>query len=86
VEDDLVRALTEKPTRTALLDVTWPEPIPGGHPFYTMDNVIMSPHIAGSSGRELARMGEYMAEELERFITGSPLRYEVTAEMLATMA
>jgi phosphoglycerate dehydrogenase-like enzyme len=51
-----------------------------------MDNVILSPHIAGSSGRELARMGEYMAEAFERFITGSPLRYEVTTGMLAIMA
>jgi phosphoglycerate dehydrogenase-like enzyme len=86
VEDDLIRALTEKPTRTALLDVTCPEPVPEGHPFYAMDNVFLSPHIAGSNGKELARMGEYMAEEFERYITGSPLRYEITMDMLATMA
>jgi phosphoglycerate dehydrogenase-like enzyme len=86
VEDDLVRALTEKPTRTALLDVTYPEPVPEGHPFYTLDNVILTPHIAGSKGRELVRMGMYMAEEFERYIKGDPLRYEVTIEKLATMA
>ncbi|MDR2178074.1 MAG: hydroxyacid dehydrogenase [Treponema sp.] len=86
VEDDLIRALTEKPGRTALLDVTWPEPVPGGHPFYTMDNVILTPHIAGSGGRELARMGMYMADEFERYSTGAPLRREVTAEKLATLA
>ncbi|MDR2101272.1 MAG: hydroxyacid dehydrogenase [Treponema sp.] len=86
VEDDLVRALTEKPSRTAVLDVTFPEPVPEGHPFYTMDNVILTPHIAGSNGMEVKRMGMYMAEEFERYITGSPLRYEVTLEKLATMA
>jgi phosphoglycerate dehydrogenase-like enzyme len=86
VEEDLVRALTEKPTRTALLDVTFPEPVPKGHPFYTMANVILTPHLAGSKGRELVRMGMYMAEEFERYITGAPLRYEVTLKQLATMA
>jgi phosphoglycerate dehydrogenase-like enzyme len=86
VEDDLIRALTEKPTRTALLDVTFPEPVPAGHPFYAMDNVILTPHIAGSKGRELARMGTYMAEEFERYINGGPLCYEVTLQKLATMA
>jgi phosphoglycerate dehydrogenase-like enzyme len=86
VEEDLVRAFTEKPDRTALLDVTWPEPVEKGHPFFTMKNVFLSPHIAGSGGREVARMGDYMADEFERFLGGRPLRYEVTASMLATMA
>jgi phosphoglycerate dehydrogenase-like enzyme len=86
VEDDLARALTEKPGRTALLDVTWPEPVEPGHPFFTLENVILTPHIAGSSGQEVARMGDYMAEEFERYLAGQPLKYEVTASMLATMA
>jgi phosphoglycerate dehydrogenase-like enzyme len=86
IEEDLVRALTEKPGRTALLDVTWPEPVEKGHSFFNMKNIILSPHIAGSSGREVARMGDYMAGEFERFLEGRPLRYEVTAPMLVTMA
>jgi phosphoglycerate dehydrogenase-like enzyme len=86
VEEDLVRALTEKPGRIALLDVTWPEPPPENHPFYRMDNVYMSPHIAGSEGNETARMGEYMSEEFQRFAAGEPLRWEVTEAMLAAMA
>jgi phosphoglycerate dehydrogenase-like enzyme len=86
VEEDLVRALTEKPGRTALLDVTYPEPVEKGHPFFTMKNVILSPHIAGSGGREITRMGDYMAEEFECFLDGDPLRYEVTVPMLAVMA
>jgi phosphoglycerate dehydrogenase-like enzyme len=86
IEEDLVRAFTEKPDRTALLDVTWPEPVKKGHPFFFMKNIILSPHIAGSGGREAARMGDYMASEFERFLEGRPLKYEVTAPMLATMA
>jgi phosphoglycerate dehydrogenase-like enzyme len=86
VEEDLARALTEKPGRTALLDVTWPEPVEPGHPFFTLKNVVLTPHIAGSSGKEVARMGDYMAEDFERYLDGRPLKYEVTASMLATMA
>ncbi|MDR3144916.1 MAG: hypothetical protein LBU21_01425 [Treponema sp.] len=86
VEADLARAFTEKPGRTALLDVTWPEPVEKGHPFFSMKNIILTPHIAGSSGNEVARMGDYMADEFGRFLDGKPLRYEVSAPMLATMA
>jgi phosphoglycerate dehydrogenase-like enzyme len=86
VEADLVRALTEKPNRTALLDVTYPEPVPAGSPFFAMKNVFLTPHIAGSAGGEVARMGEYMADEYNRYVLSLPLKYEVTREMLATMA
>lgn len=86
VEKDLVRALQEEPGRTAVLDVTDPEPSPAGHPFYGMDNVILTPHMAGSSGAECFRMGAFMLDEARRWLTGEPLRYEVTAGMLDTMA
>lgn len=86
VEADLVRALREEPDRTALLDVTEPEPVEKGHPFYTMPNVFLSPHIAGSMNDEVARMGEYMAQDLERYIQNQIALYEVTEAMLATMA
>lgn len=86
VEADLVRALTEEPDRTALLDVTDPEPVEAGHSFFSMPNVFLSPHIAGSMNAENARMGRYMAEEFDRFRQGQPARYEVTADRLATMA
>jgi len=86
VEADLVRALSEVPTRTAVLDVTWPEPVKEGHPFYTLENVFLTPHIAGSIGDEIARMGQYMKDEYEKFASGQPCKYEVTEEMLKTMA
>ena len=85
-EEGLVRALREKPTRTALLDVTWPEPVPPGHAFYSMDNVLLSPHIAGTINNECIWMGEYIAEEYQRLVNGEPLRSEVTENILLTMA
>ena len=86
VEADLVRALTEQPGRTALLDVTSPEPPEAGHPFYRLPNVWLSPHIAGSTGHEVERMSRYMLEEFRRLRQGEPALYEVTLPMLATMA
>lgn len=86
VEDDLARALKEVPTRYALLDVTWPEPPVKGHPFYEMPNVYMTPHIAGSAGDECMRMGEYMLNEAEKLEKGEPTKWEVSLEMLKTMA
>ena len=86
VEDDLVRVLEERPDMTALLDVTYPEPPVKGHPFYTLGNCLLTPHIAGSAGDEVARMGEYVLAECRAYLNGEPCRYEVTEKMLATMA
>ena len=86
VEDDLARALREDPDRTALLDVTWPEPPEADSPLLTLPNCILSPHIAGSMNNEVARMGAYMAEEYEALSAGRPCRYQVTLDMLETMA
>lgn len=86
VEEDLVRALAERPDLTAVLDVTHPEPSPAGHPFYSLPNCFMTPHIAGSLGGEVVRMAEYMVDEYEALTEGRPVRYEVTLKMLETMA
>lgn len=85
-EDGLVKALTERPDLTAVLDVTDPEPSPLDHTFYTLPNCFLTPHIAGSLGTELVRMSEYMVNEYEKYAKGEPCRYEVTLKMLETMA
>ena len=86
VESDLVRALQEEPDRTALLDVTWPEPPAEDSPLYSMDNVFLTPHIAGSMGLEVKRMGLYMEQCCDAFLKGEAVPYEVTGDMLQTMA
>ncbi|MBE6593624.1 MAG: hydroxyacid dehydrogenase [Ruminococcaceae bacterium] len=86
VEDDLVRILEERKDLTALLDVTYPEPPIVDHPFYTLENCIITPHIAGSAGDEVSRMGEYMLDECKAYVSGKPCKYEVSVEMLKTMA
>ena len=86
VEEDLVRVLNERADLTAVLDVTHPEPSPAGHPFYSLPNCFMTPHIAGSLGGEVVRMAEYMVNEYEALTAGRLVKYEVTLKMLETMA
>ena len=84
--DALYDALKASAARTALLDVTDPEPLPEDHKLRGLKNVIISPHIAGSLGDEVGRMGEYMCDEFERVIGGGVPLYEVTPAMLEVMA
>jgi len=87
VVPDLIRAMKECPGRTALLDVTDPEePLPAGHPLFEVPNIILSPHRAGSLTKEIYRMGAYMMDEYQRVRQGQNPLYEVTPDMLKTMA
>lgn len=85
-ECGLAAVLAERPDITAILDVTDPEPPESGHPFYSLENCILTPHIAGSNGDEVKRMGEYMLDEYMRFVNNEPTLYEVSLKMLETMA
>ncbi|MBQ2704936.1 MAG: hydroxyacid dehydrogenase [Clostridia bacterium] len=86
VEADLIKVLKDRPDVVAILDVTDPEPPLPDSEFFDLPNCYITPHIAGSNGEEVKRMGEYMLDEYERFIKGEPCKYEVTLEMLKTMA
>ena len=86
VEEDLIGVFSERADLTALLDVTYPEPPVSGSPLYTMPNVHLTSHIAGSMGDEVVRMADYVIEEFQAWQNGQPLRYAVTLEMLSTMA
>ena len=86
VEGDMIKVLKDRPDITALLDVTFPEPPEQDSEFYTLPNCFLTPHIAGSAGNEVCRMGKYMKEEYENFTQNRTCKYEVTLEMLKTMA
>ncbi|MDR6977840.1 phosphoglycerate dehydrogenase-like enzyme [Streptomyces sp. 3330] len=70
----------------AVLDVTEPEPLPAASPLYRLPNVFLTPHIAGSLGNELERLGRIVVEELERLADGLPLAHEVRHADLARVA
>ncbi|HTZ89505.1 MAG TPA: 2-hydroxyacid dehydrogenase [Alloacidobacterium sp.] len=77
--DALVKALTEKRIRAAL-DVTDPEPLPEGHPLWTAPNLLLTPHVGGSSPLYMSRAFDLVAEQIKRFTNGEPLRNVVEGD------
>ena len=77
-QDALVAALQERRIGGAFLDVTTPEPLPPGHPLWTMDNAVITMHL---SGRAQTRMYERAARRflanLPRFQAGEAMESEV---------
>jgi phosphoglycerate dehydrogenase-like enzyme len=73
-EAALVRALQERRLRGAALDVFDTEPLPPGHPFYRLDNVLLSPHCADHVPGWLDDAMQLFIENLERFRAGLPLQ------------
>jgi phosphoglycerate dehydrogenase-like enzyme len=70
----------------AVLDVTSPEPLEPGDPLFSLPNVQLTPHIAGSMGTELHRMTEFAVREIERFAAGQPARHPVHLQDLVRSA
>ncbi|TDC20111.1 hydroxyacid dehydrogenase [Streptomyces sp. 8K308] len=70
----------------AVLDVTEPEPLPADSPLFRLPNVILTPHVAGSLGNELSRLGRAAVGELERLLAGRPLAHGVALAELARTA
>lgn len=85
-EEDLMEMLTSDPTRTALLDVMTEEENSDENPLNRLPNCLITPHVAGSTGREVRRMADYMIHAYDCFAQGKPCEYEVTEAMLDTMA
>ena len=85
-EDEMANVLQARPDLYALLDVTCPEPPLPGSPLLALQNVIITPHIAGADTNECKRNGQYVIDELRRYLRGEPLRFAVTREKSALMA
>jgi phosphoglycerate dehydrogenase-like enzyme len=85
-EDALYAALRDGTIAGAALDVWWRYPDepgdvvpPSARPFHELDNVLMTPHVSGRSRRTTERRRQFVAEQLERFARGEPLRNVVHA-------
>jgi len=71
---------------SAALDVTDPEPLPDGHEFFALPNVVLTPHISGGTPEMIRRQGDAAVENLERFFSGRTPNRLITLEMLPTIA
>jgi len=80
-EEALVRALEGKRFRGAALDVFNVEPLPPGHPFYRLDNVLLSPHSADHTAGWKKRTMQVFLENFERFRRGEPLENVVNKKL-----
>ena len=69
-EPALVRALQEGRIAGAGIDVFDPEPAPDDHPFFGMDNVVLTPHIAGWVREAMPRLATTVAREMLSVLRG----------------
>lgn len=72
-ESALVRALSTRAIAGAGLDVFAQEPLPAGHPFLAMENVVMTPVSGWNTADASARMIDQSIENVARFLSGSPV-------------
>lgn len=69
----LVKALEEKKLSAAALDVFEEEPLPEDHPLWEMDNVLITPHFAGSTPHYSERAFEVFLENLKAYVKNEDL-------------
>lgn len=85
-EAELIEVMKNRPDLTALLDVQHPEPPVDESEFYSLPNVLLSGHLAGSKGTEFRRMADYMVDELKRLMAGETLKYAADLETVKSKA
>lgn len=76
-EDALIEALRDQHLRGAGLDVFHTEPLPAGHPLWSLPNVLVTPHTSAVTREFWRREMDLILENLARFLRGAPLRNEV---------
>jgi phosphoglycerate dehydrogenase-like enzyme len=72
-EPAMIKALTERKIKGAALDVFDEEPLPKAHPFYKLENVLLSPHCADHTPDWLDNAMRFFLAQFERFRRGEPL-------------
>ncbi len=72
-QDALIRALKTRTIAGAALDVFTPEPLPADSEIWSLDNVIVTPHISGGTPRYMQRAVALFCDNLRRYLDGQPL-------------
>lgn len=86
VDQDALADATAAGRIRAVLDVTDPEVLPAEHPLWEHDNVLLTPHLAGSQGNEWRRLSEFAVAELRRWTSGAGFAHRVRREWLERIA
>jgi phosphoglycerate dehydrogenase-like enzyme len=73
VTDDLVWALQHGEIGGAALDVTDPEPLPDGHPLWSLENCIITPHVGNTPAMAVPLLSERITANVKRFGAGEEL-------------
>lgn len=76
-EQALIDALRQQRLAGAALDVFAREPLPDDSPLWQLDNVILTPHIAGITPNYERRAAALFADNIRRFVAGQPLKNKV---------
>ena len=84
-EQDLIDEL-KKGRLFACIDVTNPEPPVEDNELRKLENVILTPHIAGTTSNGLKRIALHACEEIERLVGGEKMRTEVDLDSLSKLA
>ena len=80
-QDALVEALQNGTIAGAGLDVTEVEPLDKESPLWDMENVIITPHVAGVSQRRFPRLVGFFCANLKKYLAGEPLDNVVRKEL-----
>jgi phosphoglycerate dehydrogenase-like enzyme len=80
VNTDALLAALQAGRITAAIDVTDPEPLPDGHPLWSAPNLLITPHVAGSTPMFMVRAMQFAAAQIGRYMRGEPLENVVTGE------
>lgn len=80
-QDDLVHALRNQLIAGAATDVTYPEPLPDGHPMWDIDNLIITPHTADTMPIVTKLFAQRLRENVRAYIAGEKLVGLVSAEL-----
>lgn len=79
-EELLLHALEEEQIAYAVLDVFEKEPLADGHPFWSMNNVIVSPHVSSHSSQYVVRALQIFSRNLNAWVEQKPLENEIDLE------
>ena len=80
-QEDLVQALQQGQISGAATDVTYPEPLPEGHPMWDVENLIITPHTADTMPIVTRLFAQRLRENVAAYISGEKLVGLVDAEL-----